>query len=93
KETTKKRGNHKGLPLRAVRRGNPLWLPFAVKYLFICASVLNIIDILSIAINCAFKIFVPNCVFFGVQNLFCVFLECKIYFACFFSFLCYFARA
>ena len=20
-------GNHKGLPLRAVRRGNPLWLP------------------------------------------------------------------
>ncbi|HEW98726.1 MAG TPA: hypothetical protein ENF37_08845 [Beggiatoa sp.] len=21
------RGNHKGLPLRAVRRGNPLWLP------------------------------------------------------------------
>ncbi|RKZ68653.1 MAG: hypothetical protein DRQ99_03075, partial [Candidatus Parabeggiatoa sp. nov. 3] len=35
-----KRGNHKGLPLRAVRRGNPLWLPLAVKYLFICASVL-----------------------------------------------------
>ena len=33
-------GNHKGLPLRAVRRGNPLWLPLAVKYLFICASVL-----------------------------------------------------
>jgi len=29
--------------------------------------------ILSIAINCAFKIF--------VQNLFCVILECKIYFA------------
>jgi hypothetical protein len=28
--------------------------------------------------------------FFGVQNLFCVFLECKIYFASFFSFLCYF---
>jgi len=22
-------------------RGNPLWLPFAVKYLFICASVLT----------------------------------------------------
>ncbi|RKZ38848.1 MAG: hypothetical protein DRR00_33860, partial [Candidatus Parabeggiatoa sp. nov. 3] len=43
KETTKKRGNHKGLPLRAVRRGNPLWLPFAVKYLFICASVLNVL--------------------------------------------------
>ncbi|RKZ48166.1 MAG: hypothetical protein DRR00_20135, partial [Candidatus Parabeggiatoa sp. nov. 3] len=40
-ETTKKRGNHKGLPLRAGRRGNPLWLPLAVKYLFICASVLT----------------------------------------------------
>ena len=31
----------KGLPLRAVRRGNPLLMPFAVKYLFICASVLS----------------------------------------------------
>ncbi|RKZ89342.1 MAG: hypothetical protein DRR16_02715 [Candidatus Parabeggiatoa sp. nov. 3] len=26
----KKGGNHKGLPLRAACRGNPLWLPFAV---------------------------------------------------------------
>jgi len=36
------RGNHKGLPLHIIGhgRGNPLWLPFAVKYLFICASVL-----------------------------------------------------
>ena len=41
-------------------------------------------NILSIAINCAFKIFVPNCVFFFVQNLFCVFFSFKIYFACFF---------
>ncbi len=25
-----------------MRRGNPLWLPFAVKYLFICGSVLSV---------------------------------------------------
>jgi len=37
----------------------------------------QILFILSIAINCAFKIF--------VQNLFCVILECKIYFALFWS--------
>jgi hypothetical protein len=50
-------------------------------------------NILSIAIICAFKIldfasfwsakFILR--LFGVQNLFCVFLECKIYFAFFWS--------
>jgi len=29
-EKKENQGNHKGLPLQFARRGNPLWLPFAL---------------------------------------------------------------
>ncbi len=39
-EATRNRATTRDCPYAMSCRGNPLWLPFAVKYLFICASVL-----------------------------------------------------
>ncbi|EDN72762.1 hypothetical protein BGS_0511 [Beggiatoa sp. SS] len=47
-----------------VNQANPLWLPFVLKYLFICASVLTKFILLLFSFQILLRLI-------GVQNLFC----------------------